>query len=152
MNTTTITVLPMSGADLEAVIALDHRITGQSRRGFYTKQFAATRNDPDAFIWLVAILDGNLAGFISTRIIDGEFGGTRPAAVVEAIGTHPELRGHGVARALMSALERRLAARNVAEIHSEADWKEIDLVRFFAASGFQLAPNLVLGCNVTTEL
>jgi ribosomal protein S18 acetylase RimI-like enzyme len=152
MNSPSVTVHPMTEAQLEAVIALDCQITGHSRRGFYTKQFAAGRTDPDGFVWLVAQAGSELAGFLLARLIDGDFGAERPAAVIEALGTAPARRGQGVARALLADVERRLGERGVSEIHSEADWTEADLVRFFATSGFQLAPVLVLDRPVTAEL
>jgi len=149
MTQSAVAVHPLTEAHLDAVIALDGRITGLSRRGFYTKQFAARTSDPESFVWLVATGPDGLAGFLLARIVDGEFGAAAPVAVIEALGTEPASRGHGVGRALLDALESHLAARGVAEVHSEAGWTESDLVGFFAANGFQLAPVLVLDRTVT---
>ncbi|MCR6632420.1 MAG: GNAT family N-acetyltransferase [Magnetospirillum sp.] len=148
------TVRPVRAGDLEAVITLDQRVTGTSRRGFYQKRFAAAEADPKAFVWLVASQDGILAGFVSAQILDGEFGGDTPVAVLDAVGTAPEKRGHGLGRALMAALEAELRARRVSEIHSEADWTEQDLIAFFAKSGFHLSPQLVLenACQTSADL
>ncbi|SEH33810.1 GNAT family N-acetyltransferase [Magnetospirillum fulvum] len=152
MNISVITVDLTSEADLEAVVALDSLISGQSRRGFYIKKFAAARRSPETFVFLRASVTDRVDGYLLVRIVDGEFGATRPAAVIEAIGTNPALRGKGIAHAMMAELETRLAARGVREIHSEAEWTENDLIRFFASSGFHLAPHQILGRAVTTEL
>jgi hypothetical protein len=79
--------------DLEQAIALDSRITGQSRRGFYRKRFAAMQDSPKGFLWLVAIVDDRLAGFVSAHLLEGEYGGIAPSAVIDAVGVLPELRG-----------------------------------------------------------
>ena len=140
----TIEIRPIDMADVEAVIALDHGVTGTSRRGFYQKRFAATQANPDHFVWLVAHADGQIAGFVSAQILEGEFGGDGRSAVVDAIGTVPERRGSGLGRTLMEALETHLRARGATELRSEADWTAQDLVGFFAKAGFTLAPNLAL--------
>jgi GNAT superfamily N-acetyltransferase len=152
MNTSKIMVRPITAADLEAVITLDRRISGQSRRGFYVKRFAAAKEAPNAFVWLAAV-DGEqqLAGFISGHILDGEFGGTAPTAVIDAIGTTPDMRGKGIGQALMAAFDAAAKARRVTEVYSEVDWTDHGLARFFAAAGFRLAPQVVLECPTATD-
>jgi len=137
--------------DLEQAIALDSRITGQSRRGFYRKRFAAMQDSPKSFLWLVAIVDDRLAGFVSAHLLEGEYGGIAPSAVIDAVGVLPELRGQGIAHALMEALEIQLKARHMVEIDTEVGWNQHELVQFFAASGFQLAPSLVLEGAIFTD-
>ncbi len=152
MGTAKPVVRPITEADLEAVIALDGSITGSSRKGFYTKRWAAMNGAPEAFEWLVAVAGNRVAGFVSTHILDGEFGGTEPTAVIDAIGVLPELRKQGIARALMEALEARLKARHITELRTKADWMPHNLVQFFAGAGFQLAPSLVLESEIATHL
>lgn len=141
-----ITVRPVKEADVETVIALDRQASGFSRRGFYEKRFAAAQANPNGFVWLIALQGGKLAGFISAHILNGEFGGGCTTAVLDAIGTAPEMRGQGIGRTLIASLEGELRARKVSELHSEADWTEQNLVSFFSKSGFHLAPQLVLEC------
>lgn len=150
MSTSRPVVRPITGADLEAIIALDTQITGNSRRGFYTKRFAAAQETPKNFVWLAAEAGGKVVGFVSAHIQDGEFGGTAPIAVIDSIGIEPAVRGHGIARALMETLEGHLKARQITELHTEADWHQHALVQFFAAAGFQLAPSLALESPITT--
>ncbi len=152
MTSSKIVIRPMTGTDLEAAIALDNRITGNSRRGFFEKRWAALGGSPDSFVWLVAGQGTQLVGFVSAHVLDGEFGGTAPTAVIDAIGVVPELRNQGVARALMTTLENQLKGRGIVELRTEADWVEHDLVRFFATAGFQLAPSLALESDIVTHL
>ncbi|GAA0291932.1 GNAT family N-acetyltransferase [Rhodovulum strictum] len=151
MSEKPVAVRPVQPPDLDAAIALDRQVTGLSRRGFFVKRHASLGADPGRFAWLVAERDGSLAGFVSAHLQEGEFGGTARAAVIDAIATDPAQRGTGIGRALMDALEADLRARGVTEIRSEADWTDREMVRFFAASGFALAPQLVLNCPVTAE-
>ncbi len=144
-------IRPISGADLEATIAIDTLITGFSRRGFYEKRFVATQKDPNAFIWLVAHVDGAVAGFVSAHILSGEFGFSAPVAVIDTLGTRKEARGKGVARALLEKLDVALKARQVSHVYTEASWAAHDLVQFFAAAGFKLAPTTVLECTVSAD-
>ena len=135
---------PLAAEDLETVVEIDRRITGTSRRGFYEKRLAAAIREPKAFFAVAAIEGGAVAGFVFAHLQDGEFGNNAPIAVLDSVGVIPEARGRGVARALMAGLEDTLKARNVTEIQTEAGWAEHDLVEFFAAAGFDLAPRLVL--------
>ena len=151
MNSTKPVVRAITEAELEAAIALDNKTTGRSRRGFYLKRFAASQQSPESFVWLASMMGDKLVGFVSAHVLDGEFGGTEPAAVIDAIGVLPEARGKGIARTLLETLEVQLKARKITNLYTEADWVEHDLVQFFAAAGFQLAPSLVLESAVTTN-
>lgn len=139
---------PMTAAHLDAVIALDQRLTRQTRKGFFTRRLADTGSDSGATIALIALSGDAPVGYLMARILDGEFGDVRAAAVIDAIGIDPAARGQGLARDLMADLEARTRAKGVSEIRSEADWSEMDLIRFFAAQGFMLAPHQVLDREV----
>jgi GNAT superfamily N-acetyltransferase len=149
VSQTPLAIRPATAADLESVIALDRRMTGVSRRGFFEKRSASMTRDPDRFTWLVAESDGQLAGFVSTHVQEGEFGSTGRTSVIDAIATDPDRRGQGVGRALMKALEDELRACGVAAVRSEADWTDRKMVAFFAAAGFALAPQLILQRSVS---
>jgi len=130
--------------DLERVVAIDQAITGRLRRGFYEKRFAALASGEQAAVALGAETEGRLAGFVLAHVLDGEFGGTAPVGVLDAVAVDPGLRRRGVARALTAALERSLGGRGVREVRTEAEWTEHDLVTFFSAADFRLSPRLVL--------
>ena len=144
MTTAEVELRPISINDMEQLVELDNKTTGESRRGFFNKRFSVQQNTPEAFISLAAITGGNLAGFVFARVLDGEFGHENPVAVLDAIGVDPEVQGHGVGSQLMAELDRIMASRNVDELHTQADWNNPRMVDFFSALGFQLAPRLVL--------
>lgn len=134
----------LTAADLEAVVALDRSITGQPRRGFYEKRLAAAAREPRAFISLAAENGGRLAGFVFAHLLDGEFGSHERVAVLDSLATSPDARRGGLGNRLLAALERQLRDYGVHELRTQAGWTERDLVGFFAAAGFALAPRLML--------
>ena len=79
--------------DFEAVVEIDRRITGRSRRLFFEKRLEAALADRGGFI-SVALEDakGALIGFSIARVQSGEFGDDRRVAVLDVIGVDPESR------------------------------------------------------------
>lgn len=140
----TITVRAVTTADLDQVAELDRRLTGHPRNDFYRKRLAAQGDEPTAFISLAAFSGDSLAGFAFAHLLDGEFGGSAPVAVLDAIGVDPNCRRAGVGRLLMADLDKAMRQRGVREVVTQADVTEHDMVRFFTAAGFALAPRLVL--------
>jgi len=130
--------------DLESVVAIDRAHDGRSRRGFFEKRWQATAHSPGAFVGIVAERDGVVAGYVLAHMLDGEFGGVAPVAVMDAIGVSPATRGAGVGSALMQALRSEVRTRGARELRTQARWDERGLLDFFARSGFRLAPRIVL--------
>lgn len=131
----------LSPSDLEKIVRIDQEITGRSRQGFYEKRLSANNS---ATLALGVEESGAFLGFVMAHILDGEFGGTAPVAVLDAIGVAPNSRGKGLAKKLMSALDTALKPRNVKEIETEAEWSDHALVSFFAAAGFSLSGRFIL--------
>jgi ribosomal protein S18 acetylase RimI-like enzyme len=140
----TISVRAVTHADLDRVVDLDRRLTGQPRADFYRRRLAAQDAEPASFISFVATDGNGLAGFFFAHVLDGEFGGQAPVVVLDALGVEPDQRGQGVGRQLMAQLDQTMKARGAKEMVTQADWNEHSLIRFFAANGFALAPRLML--------
>jgi GNAT superfamily N-acetyltransferase len=139
-------------ADVERVIAIDRAHSGRSRRRFFEKRFAAAAARPQDFIPIGIHRGGALRGFAIVRILRGEFGHEQAVAVLDAVGVEPQSRELGVGRALMGELIDVLDRMGVRSLQSQAEWNNHDLVRFFAASGFALAPRLVLERSVAEPM
>lgn len=137
-------VRPLVAADLEQVVAIDRTATGRSRRGFYDKRLAAMRRHPAAFVAFGHDGGDGLDGFVLAQILDGEFGGRHPVAVLDAFGVAPAARHRGIGHALFAALETALRRRGARELRTQASWHDRELLRLFEAVGFALAPRLVL--------
>lgn len=133
---------PLSAADVAQVVAIDRANTGQSRQHFFEKRFAAARARPADFIHIGVSEAGSLRGFIVAHILRGEFGQKDAVAVVDAVGVAPVSREQGLGQGLMQELIAVARQRGAKSVQSQVDWKNIELLRFFNASGFALAPRL----------
>ena len=143
---------PLAAADVERVIAIDRAHSGRSRRRFFEKRFAAVKAQPDDFVHLGVVRDGSLCGFAIARIHRGEFGHEQAVAVLDAIGVETESRERGIGHLLMRELAEIMRSRGVDTLQSQADWTNHELLRFFDAAGFKLAPRLALQRPVAVPL
>jgi GNAT superfamily N-acetyltransferase len=135
---------PITGADLDQVVAIDKAITGQSRRHFFEKRFAAAKQQPTDFVQVGVHEDGSLRGFAIAHMLRGEFGHKDAVAVLDALGVATGDRAHGLGQSLMEGLIAAARERGATSIQSQVDWKNADLLRFFNHAGFELAPRLAL--------
>lgn len=147
MSTTHETRALVAG-DLERVVAIDAAAAGRSRRGYFSKRFATLASEPESVVALAAAPGGEVAGFALAHLLDGEFGGTAPVGVLDAIGVDAQARGKGLGAALLAGLEAELRARGAQELRSQASWTEHGLVSFFSASQLQLSPRRILERDV----
>src|SRR5690242_10959533 len=87
----------LEARDVEAVIALDARVTGRRREGYLRPKIREALAESGIQASLAAEVDGRLAGFLLAKVYYGEFGRTEPVAVLDTIGVHPDRRAKGVA-------------------------------------------------------
>jgi Sortase and related acyltransferases len=130
--------------DLDRVSGIESRITGHSRKGFLEKRFTAAAETPDGFIACAAVRDGKLAGYAIARIQEGEFGAPDAVAVLDVIGIDPDAQGKGIGKALLAEMERRMKARGIGTLRTQADWGIPAMIRFFSSTAFLLAPVQIL--------
>lgn len=145
-------VRPLKADDLDRMIAIDRDHTGRARRHLFEKRLAAAEAHPDDFIHVGLTQNGKLVGFVFTRLLHGEFGRAQDVAALDLIGVERASEHYGIGQALMQALSEMMKKRGVKLLHSETDWTNHGLVRFFASSGFAMAPRLVLERSVTDLL
>jgi len=138
------TLRPLCADDFEAVVRLDRRIMGRSRRGYFEKRLEAALRRPAGHIQLAADSGGELSGFVLARVVAGEFGGQDAAVVLEALGVGEAHQGRGIGRELLGGLEGVMRRKCVRELVSQAEWTNFSLLRFFAATGFALAPRQIV--------
>ena len=136
----------LTADDLERVIEIDRTITGRSRRGFFEKRLEAAEAGIDPFIVVGTEHEGVLSGYAIARVQQGEFGEAEAMAMLDAIGVDPDEQHHGHGALLMQGLLERMKKTGIGELRTQADWNNHDLLRYFAAQGFVLAPRLVLEC------
>ena len=139
-----IPIRSMTEADLDRLITIDRRATGQDRTTYYQRKLREALNESGVRVSLVAELDGHAVGFIMARVDFGEFGQADAEAVVDTIGVDQGYRGQGVGQALMSQLVTNLAALQVDQVRTEIDWNDTGLISYLDRSGFRPAQRIVL--------
>jgi ribosomal protein S18 acetylase RimI-like enzyme len=136
------TIRPAQASDLPAISALDARLTGTDKPGYWHEMLAPERN------FLVAESEkGALLGFIAGEVRAFEFG--QPAAGwVFAIQIEPRQRERGVASALFEALVVRFREKGVTRVRTLVDRKDHLILSFFRAQGMVAGPSLQLDMDV----
>ncbi len=137
-------ITPLTPDDLDVVIAIDKKLSGSARRGFFEKRLAATLQDPGDYVYVGLRHDGQLAGFALARLLHGEFGQDDVSAALDAFGVDPDHQHKGAGHELMNGLEAVLAHKGVSRLGAEVDWADSALLSFFGNTGFALAPRSVL--------
>jgi predicted N-acetyltransferase YhbS len=143
-------VRAMRAGDLDAVAALDARIGGRQRRGYFVRRLESAMRMPERHVQISAEdAAGNLRGFVLYRIEAGEFGADGRMAALETVGVLPEWRGAGVGRALVERAREILAKEGITTETTRADWRNHTLLAFLDRAGFALAPRQVLSFDLT---
>jgi ribosomal protein S18 acetylase RimI-like enzyme len=143
-----LTVRNLHARDLDAVIALDARITGRRREEFFRGKLEDALHGKGIRVSLAAEADGAFAGFLLSRVFYGEFGRTEASAVLDTLGVHPAFRGRGVGRGLLAQLRTNLLAVGIARLHTEVSWDDRHLSGFFHREGFRPAPRICLDLDL----
>lgn len=131
-------------SDLERVIQIDSEYTDRRRDGFYRKRLEAAIAEPRNFVYLGYESNAVLQGFLLARLHEGEYGTEGSSASLDAIGVAPGQTTQGAGRLMLETLAAVLQHQGVEAIYTQADWHNVDMLRFFASTGFSLAPRHIL--------
>ena len=143
-----LTIRALTKDDLDAVVAIDTAIEGHSRRDYIERRLAAALREPTLHVQLAATEGGVVMGYVLTRVLDGEFGYSKPDLRLEIVGVHAAASGRGVGRQLMQALLSYAHKHGLSRLHTSALWNDHTMLRWFDATGFTLAPERWLDCPV----
>jgi len=138
--------------DLERVVVIDALHTNHSRRGFFEKRFSQAAVHPGDFVQIGFVRGGFLGGFAIAHLQRGQFGHEHAVAVLDVLGVERESQDHGMGQALIGRLLEILKQKGVRVLHSQASWKNHDLLRFFDRCGFALSSRVVLERSITEPL
>ena len=100
MSRTAITIRAVEPSDLDAIVRIDEKLSGQTRKEYWRQRLEIAALRPP-WMSLVAETDGRLVGFLFGWVSESEFGITRPTGWVDLIGVDPPYRGRGVGHALI---------------------------------------------------
>ena len=134
---------PLVAEDLPQVIEIDENNTGRSRKDFFERRVSAAQAQPKQYVYIAYENKGDVQGYLLARLQEGAFGGDKTVAVVDDIGVSKDAQGHGVGHRLMDELIAIVQKKNIHEIRSQAEWSDQNILHFFAANGFQLAPRTI---------
>jgi ribosomal protein S18 acetylase RimI-like enzyme len=137
-------IRPLVPDDLERVIAIDRKLSGEARRGFYERRLRAALSEPKAFIYVAAWEGDTLVGFALARLLGGEFGRADAVASLDAIGVDPDFHGRGHGRALLAGIDEVMRRKGVRTMCSQSEWTNHTQLRFFHDVGFRHAATVVL--------
>jgi predicted N-acetyltransferase YhbS len=142
--TPAVTVRPLAAGDLDAVVAMDAAAQGRTRRAYVERRLRAAQREPALHAQFGAEAGGQLVGFMLARVLEGEFGRTQRALRLELLGVHAANRDAHVGRRLFEAITAWAARHGAHEVRSAASWRDHDIVAFFDALGFELAPEQIV--------
>jgi len=131
-------------ADLDAVIAIDTRVTGIEKRAYWQgvyKRYGASRSEGRQF--LVADAGGVVAGFVIGEVRDWEFG-SPPCGWVFAIDVDPDARQAGVGTRLLAAICAGFRAAGVTKVRTMLSRDNRLILSFFRSQGMMAAPFIPL--------
>ncbi len=148
LETDMVKVRTLTPADLDWVVRIDAEHSGLRRRKYYELKLREAERDTGIRVSLAASLEGEEAGFLMARLYYGEFGQPEPVAILDSIAVSRRHQKRHVGGALMRQLLMNLRALGIDQIHTEVDWNQFAMLRFFEKTGFRPAPRLCLECHV----
>jgi len=139
-----LTIRPLTRNDLAEVVAIDAAIEGRWRRNYVERRLAAALRQPALHAQFAACDSKGLAGFILARVLEGEFGRSKPGLRLEMIGVRPDARGHGGGAKLFRALLDWGARHGIRDVRTSTGWQDAQMLGWLDAMGFRLASSVIL--------
>jgi L-amino acid N-acyltransferase YncA len=137
-------VRPVRRGDLDAIAALDARVTGLAKPAYwqslYRRYGMSTQAERQ---FLVAEVDGRVTGFVIGEVRDWEFG-SPPCGWVFAIDVDPEARLKGVGASLLAAICTSFRRAGVRKVRTMLSRDNNLILSFFRSQGMMAGPFIPL--------
>jgi len=133
-------------ADLESIVALDARITGSEKSGYWEdilQQLSSAGSAAERYFLVARSQQGLLIGFIVGEIRAWEFG-SPPCGWVLALGVSPDLRQQGIGTLLLDALCDQMKKNGVTTIRTMVLSSDKVNLSFFRGEGLAAGPYIEL--------
>lgn len=143
-----IDVRPARPRDLDAVIAIDATVTGLEKRSYWRavfRRYAGSREAGRQF--LVAEIEGRVAGFIIGEVRDWEFG-SPPCGWVFGIDVRPDARLAGIGARLLDAICANFRRAGVHTVRTLLGRDNTLVLSFFRSQGMMAGPFIPLEMHV----
>ena len=135
MEKGTVNIRRMGRGDIDAVLAIDRKISGG--RGLITHRDMVTADPGGALdLSFVAEADGKVVGFILARLTYASVPFVE-LAVIQAIVVDPDYQQRGIASRLVNTLLGYCHAEGINTIRAVLDERNTELRRFFERLGFR---------------
>jgi ribosomal protein S18 acetylase RimI-like enzyme len=131
-------------ADLDRVIDLDATVTGVEKRKYWLsvyRRYGSGQHEGRQF--LVALLRGQVVGFVIGEVRDWEFG-SPPCGWVFAIDVDPQARQSGVGTQLLQAISAGFMRVGVRKLRTIVARENTLILSFFRSQGMMAGPLVAL--------
>ncbi len=122
--------------DLPAIVDIEDRTTGISRREYWQKRIEMSEAIRPHWTSLIAEVDNRVAGFVFGRAGEMEFGLPGTIAWIEIIGVNPAYRKLGIGAKLMEQFASSAEDHGIQTIFTLLGPGHPDMERFFTKLGF----------------
>jgi GNAT superfamily N-acetyltransferase len=137
MSRMDVVVRPLEPFDVDSIVAIDEKLSGQARKDYWRRRLEIAGLRPP-WMSVVAETDGRLVGFLFGWVGESEFGIPQSTGWVDLIGVDPAYRGRGVARALLDRfVQSGRELRALERVATLIDLGQVDIREFFLRQGFQ---------------
>jgi GNAT superfamily N-acetyltransferase len=136
----TVVVRPVRQGDLDHVVAIDARVTGQEKRAYWQsldRRYGVPAKTERQF--LVADAGGRVVGFVIGEVRDWEFG-SPPCGWVFAINVEPGSRLAGVGTRLLAAIYAGFRRAGVRTVRTMLARDNNLVLSFFRSQGMMTGP------------
>lgn len=145
------TIRPARRADLAQVVAIDATVTGVEKEAYWHGLFRryGTHGQGQRH-FLVALVDGRVAGFVIGEVRDWEFG-SPPCGWVFAINVDPQARQSGVGTRLLNTLEAAFRRAGVRTMRTMLHRDNTLILSFFRSQGMMAGSLIPLEMDLPAE-
>jgi len=147
--TTGLKIRSLNENDLDAVVKIDEKILGKSRRDHWRRKIAYADIYPRPA--LVAEVDGKVVGFILGYVSGWEFGVPDTVGWIDTVGVDPDYQNQGIGETLFKRLienfrrtgkeespeAKESKIEGVDVVYTLVRWNDWNLLRFFHKMGFK---------------
>lgn len=140
MDRSEIVVRPLEATDVQAIVRIDEKLSGETRKEYWQRRLELASLRPP-WMSLVAEMDGRVVGFVFGWVGESEFGIAEPTAWLDLIGVDPPYRGRGVGQALVGRfVQSSRELRAIVKVATLIDLAQADIREFFVRLGFRHGP------------
>ena len=141
-----VSIRPLRLTDLSLVVEVDARVFGSTRPAYFERRLVML-DSADAetrAIFLVAVYQDQVIGFVMGTLAYGEFGLTQVTAILDSIAVHPVYQHQGIGQKLTEAFMKESARQSASSVYTLVNWDNWSLLKVFHALGFELASTIPL--------